>query len=171
MGYRFVNTVCNGTICSFFNFTIRSTKVGSVQEIWFATFVAILRAIEHVVEACVVLRISGLFVGGAIEASLIFRAELKGDACVESRTVTLTLVPTVRLNLAIEVFAEVAKIIRGGISMTSDLLKVGIEPQLQVILKGGFSAGGKLDFVIYPMKLCLNALCAATAAIRTLNHS
>ena len=52
---------------------------------------------------------------------------------------------------------EVAKIIRGGMTVEATLLRFGLEPTMTLLLKGGFAVGGILEFAMYPTELCMIA--------------
>ena len=98
--------------------------------------------------------------GFGVPSSLLgiqFDLDLRAEACIKAKMISVMLIPSKTLVLQLEIFAEVAKIIRGGIRVEADLFKLAIEPTLALVLKGGVAVGGKLDLVLYPTKMCLSA--------------
>ena len=41
--------------------------------------------------------------------------------------------------------------------MEAELFKLALEPTLALMLRGGVAVGGKLDLVMYPTRMCLEA--------------
>ena len=81
--------------------------------------------------------IPGVSVGGGVELGIESSLEMKGEACVAQRTVQLALIPVANLMLRIELFVEIAKIVRAGLSVEAILVGVALEPTLAITLKSG----------------------------------
>ena len=99
----------------------------------------------------------GLEVGGGISLELNLNFAIRGELCLGARALTITLVPLVSLILSVELFAIIAKVLKGGVEVTASLLSVSLEPSIAFILKNGFQVGGQLAFVIYASQICINA--------------
>ena len=98
-----------------------------------------------------------LWQGGGVELRLDIDFGIRGELCLEERSLTLTLVPMLTLKLSVDIFAIVAKILKGGIKVTADLVKISFEPSIAFLLKTGFAVGGRLMLVIHPIEICLEA--------------
>ena len=99
----------------------------------------------------------GLEVGGAIILELNLNFAIRGELCLGARALTITLIPLASLILSVQLFAIIAKVLKGGIEVSASLLAVALEPSIAFILKNGFQVGGQLAFVIYPTLICINA--------------
>lgn len=98
----------------------------------------------------------GLFLGGGITMHMILSLDLRAELCIAEMTIKATPIPNFTLRLLASIYLDIF-ILRGGIEVQADLLRVSLEPTLAIMLKSGFDAGAKIDLVLKPIVICIIA--------------
>ena len=95
-------------------------------------------------------------VDGGILVYGVLSLDLAGEMCLDAKAVTLTLIPAFTLKVRLRAGMN-AKLIRGGLAMNAEVLKVSLQPELVIVLNGDGNVRGTLSLMTHKVKIELEA--------------